>query len=131
MPSARQPAGRQPDGRQPDARQPQSGAPLQLYELGNISAAFNSGGHVFPLGEAFSGATSYSISAGLEAGWSFNTSTGELTIDTDAEVSPISFTVTATSADGSTVSNAFTVRVVLSIGAQFFTNYAPNFFFAR
>lgn len=132
MPATRQAANRQPSNRDPLNRQPgDSAPPLLAASIPNQSAAADSGTRTFDLSVYFNGATSYSISPALEAGWSFNTTTGVLTIDTDATATFGPYTVTGTNADGSVDSNAFTVRVVLSVGAQFFTSYAPVFFYGR
>lgn len=85
--------------------------PTLLGQIPNISAAFNSSTHQYDLSVYFANATSYAISPAVEAGWSFNTSSGMLTIDTDDEDTFGPFTVTATNANGDTDSNAFTVRI--------------------
>jgi hypothetical protein len=88
-----------------------NGYPVLVGQLPNISAAFNSSTHQYDLGFYFSGATSYAISPAIEPGWSFNTSSGLLTIDTDDANTFGPYTVTATNANGSTPGNAFTVKV--------------------
>lgn len=85
--------------------------PVLLGLIPNISAAANSGTHQYDLGFYFSGATSYAIDPAVESGWSFDTGTGILEIDTDDEDTFGPYTVTATNAQGDTESNAFTVRV--------------------
>lgn len=82
--------------------------------VGNIAATFDTGEHAYNLSLYFSGATSYAIAPSLEAGWSFDTDSGLLTIDTDDEDTFGPYTVTATNASGDTVSNAFTVKVAVS-----------------
>lgn len=59
----------------------------------------------------FTGATSYSISPAVEAGWSFDTGTGILTVDTDDANTFGPYTVTGTNAAGSDSSNAFDVII--------------------
>jgi hypothetical protein len=82
--------------------------------IGNIAAAFDSGTHAYDLSLYFSGATSYAIAPAIETGWTFDTNSGLLTIDTDDEDTFGPYTVTATNASGDTVSNAFTVKVAVS-----------------
>ena len=79
--------------------------------IGNIAAGSNSGTHDYDLSVYFNGATSYVIAPAVETGWTFDTGSGLLTIDTDADGTFGSYTVTATNASGDTDSNAFTVRV--------------------
>lgn len=85
--------------------------PTLLGSIPNFSAAFNSGTHQYDLSAYFANATSYAISPAVETGWSFDTGTGLLTIDTDDEATFGPYTVTATNANGDTDSNAFTIRV--------------------
>ena len=92
-------------------------APTLLIPIGNISAPFDTGTYEFDLSDNFSGQTSYSIAPAVETGWSFNTSTGVLTIDTDVADTFGPYTVTATSTGGNTDSNAFTVKVSVSTGS--------------
>jgi hypothetical protein len=73
----------------------------------------DTGSHQYNLGAYFIGADSYSISPAVETGWSFDTNTGVLTIDTDAIGLFGPFTVTATNAFGDTPSNAFDVEVAV------------------
>jgi len=89
-------------------------APTLLGSIPNLSAAYDSGTYQYDLSEYFSGATSYAIDPAVEAGWSFNTGTGILEIDTDAEDVFGPYVVTATNATGNTDSNAFTVNVYVS-----------------
>lgn len=85
--------------------------PVLLGTIPNISASLNSGTHQYDLSQYVAGATSYAISPAVEAGWSFHTGTGLLTIDTDAAATFGPYTVTFTNANGDTPGNAFTVRV--------------------
>jgi hypothetical protein len=85
--------------------------PVALGALPNISAGYNTGTHQYELGDYFSGATSYAIAPAVEAGWTFNTGTGQLEIDTDAEATFGPYTITASNANGDTDSNAFSVKV--------------------
>lgn len=89
-----------------------SSPPVQLDQLPNIAAGSNTGTYQYDLAPYFSGETSYSISPAVEAGWSFDTGTGVLTIDTDANGTFGPYTVTATNGAGSVVGNTFTVRVL-------------------
>ena len=88
--------------------------PVLLGSIPNLSAAFDSGTHQYELGDYFSGATSYAIDPAVETGWTFNTTTGQLEIDTDDEATFGPYTVTATNASGNTDSNVFTVKVSIS-----------------
>lgn len=85
--------------------------PVVLDVIGNISAKSNTGTFQYDFSDRFSGETSYSISPALEIGWSFNTSLGVLTIDTDADGTFGPYTVTASNGAGSVASNGFTVKV--------------------
>jgi len=86
-------------------------APVQVAAFTTIGAAPNSGTHDFPSGQYFLGETSFSISPALEAGWSFNTSTGLLTIDTDAQGLFGPYTITGINAAGSTPGEPFYVNI--------------------
>jgi hypothetical protein len=85
--------------------------PVLLGQIPNLSALFDSGTHQYDLSVYFSDATTYAIDPAVETGWSFDTNTGVLEIDTDDEDTFGPFVVTATNANGGTDSNAFTVRV--------------------
>lgn len=102
-------------------------APQLVGSIGNISVGADSGTHAYDLAANFAGATSYAISPAVETGWSFNTSSGLLTIDTDAIGSFGPYTVTATNASGDTDSNAFTVKVSTS-NVRLFGSCYPNDF---
>jgi hypothetical protein len=88
-----------------------SAVPEVAGVIGNISAPFDTGEHEYDLSQYFAGASSYAIDPALETGWSFNTSSGLLTIDTDDEGSFGPYIVTATNASGGVDSNGFTVKV--------------------
>ncbi len=88
--------------------------PEQLDQLPNRSAESDTGTYQYDLSVFFSGANSYSIAPALEVGWSFDTNTGILEIDTDADGTFGPYTVTATNAAGNTDGNAFTVSVATS-----------------
>ena len=88
--------------------------PVQLEAIGNVSAGYDTGTHTFDFSVYFSGQTSYSIAPAVEVGWSLDTGTGILTIDTDVADTFGPYTVTATNAAGSVESNAFTVKVSAS-----------------
>lgn len=85
--------------------------PTLLGQIPNLSAVFDSGTHQYDLSDYFANADTYAIDPAVETGWSFDTNTGILEIDTDDEDTFGPFTVTATNANGDTESNAFTVRV--------------------
>lgn len=85
--------------------------PIFSGTIADIFQRQNTGTFTYNLGAYFTDATSYAIDPAVETGWSFDTNTGELVIDTDAlgEFGP--YTVTATNANGDTDSNAFDVEV--------------------
>lgn len=82
--------------------------------IGNISAGSDSGEHQYEMAFYFAGATTYAIDPAVETGWSFNTNSGLLTIDTDADGTFGPYTITATNASGDTESNPFTVKIAES-----------------
>lgn len=92
-------------------------APIFAGTIPNILKALNSGTYQFDLSTYFTGATSYSIAPVVEAGWSFDTNTAVLVIDTDAAGTFGPYVVTGTNASGTSDSNGFTVRVVQFRGA--------------
>jgi hypothetical protein len=77
----------------------------------NLRERQNTGSYQLAAGSYFSGADSYSIAPAVEAGWSFDTNTGMLTFDTDAVGTFGTYVVTATNAQGTADSNAFSVEV--------------------
>ena len=83
--------------------------PVFAGTIPDISVNENTGTHIYDLSSYFTGASSYSISPSVEAGWTF--SSGVLTIDTDATGSFGPFAVTGTNASGSDSSNAFSITV--------------------
>jgi hypothetical protein len=85
--------------------------PDLLGPIPNLFAGLDSGTRTFGLGTYFSGGTSYAIDPAVEAGWSFNTSTAQLDVETDVEGTFGPYTITATNAEGDTESNAFSVIV--------------------
>lgn len=85
--------------------------PVFSGPIPDISRTENTGTHTYDLGAYFTLATSYAISPSVETGWTFDTGTGELVIDTDAIGTFGPFTVTASNANGDTDSNAFYVAV--------------------
>ena len=89
-------------------------APVLLETIGDIAAEANTGTYQFDLSIYFTGQTSYSIAPAVEVGWTFSTTTGLLTIDTDASSTFGPYTVTASNGTGSVDSNAFTVKVAAS-----------------
>lgn len=88
--------------------------PVLVDRIPNLSAGFDSGAHEFDLSVYFTGETSYAIAPAVEVGWSFDTNTGLLTIDTDDEGTFGPYTVTASNNTGDTDSNTFTVKVSVS-----------------
>jgi len=92
-----------------------TGAPLFLGTIQDIELNKDSDAQDYDLSSYFANATSYSISPAIPANWTFNTSTGVLTVDptTLGDYGP--FTATGINAAGSDSSNAFAVRVV-SVG---------------
>lgn len=87
--------------------------PVLQGTIPDIFERKDTGTHEYNLGAYFIGADSYAISPAVETGWNFNTSTGVLTIDTDALGSFGPYTVTASNAFGDTPSNAFDVEVAV------------------
>ena len=65
----------------------------------------------YDLSTYFTGATSYSIAPAVESGWTFNTSTGVLTVLPDTVGSFGTYVVTGTNSGGTDDSNAFGVTV--------------------
>lgn len=93
-------------------------APVFSGPIPDISETENTGSHQYDLSTYFTGATSYSIAPAVETGWSFNTTTGELEIDTDVVGSFGPFVVTGTNLVGSDDSNGFSVEVVAADSQQ-------------
>lgn len=91
--------------------QPQPLPPQVTGIIPDIFQRQDTGTFPYDLSVYFTGATSYSIAPAIEAGWTFDTGTAVLVIDTDAIGVFGPFTVTATNATGSTPSNAFDVEV--------------------
>lgn len=77
----------------------------------DISLTESGTGTNYALGAYFSGATSYSISPSVEAGWTFNTTTALLTVVPDTIGTYGPYTVTGTNSGGTADSNAFDVFV--------------------
>jgi hypothetical protein len=86
-------------------------APIFSGTIADISVTYNTGTYSYDLGAYFTDATSYSISPTIETGWAFNTSTAELTVDTDDINTFGPYTVTGTNVGGSSDSNAFGITV--------------------
>lgn len=86
--------------------------PVFSGTIPDISVVESTGSHVYQLGSYFTGATSFSIAPAVEAGWSFDTGTGEFSIDTDDVAVFGPYVVTGTNAGGSDDSNGFTVTVM-------------------
>jgi hypothetical protein len=110
QPPGHEATGWQPDGWQPDAEG--TDPPLLVGSIPNFSETENTGTHQYDLSAYFLGADTYAIAPAVETGWSFDTGTGVLEIDTDALGTFGPFIVTATNANGSTPSNEFTASVV-------------------
>jgi len=89
-------------------------APVFSGTIPDISETESTGTHSYDLSTYFTGATSYSISPSVEAGWTFNTSTAELVIDTDDVNSFGPYTITGTNAGGTDDSNAFGVEITVA-----------------
>lgn len=100
--------------------------PVFSGTIPNISRTLDTGTHTYDLGAYFSGADSYAIAPSVEAGWTFDTGTGELVIDTDEIGSFGPFTITATNANGDTDSNAFSVEVVAAAVEPVGGHYWPS-----
>jgi hypothetical protein len=108
QPPGHEATGYQPDGWQPDAEG--TDPPVLVGSIPNISETENTGTHQYDLSAYFLGADTYAIAPAVETGWSFDTGTGVLEIDTDlGSFGP--FIVTATNANGDTPSNEFSVTV--------------------
>jgi hypothetical protein len=86
-------------------------APIFTGTIPDIFQRKDTGNYTYDLSVYFSGATSYAIAPAIDTGWTFDTNTAVLVIDTDAVGAFGPFTVTATNATGSTPSNAFNVEV--------------------
>jgi hypothetical protein len=106
------PPGHLPDGHLPDGHLPEAGdVPTLLSSVPGMRERQNTGTHQLDVSQYFSGADSYAIAPAVEAGWTFDTNTGLLTIDTDVVGTFGPYVVTATNAAGNADSNAFTVEV--------------------
>ena len=86
-------------------------APVFSGTILDISVIYNTGPYSYDLGAYFTGATSYSISPAIEIGWTFNTSTADLVIDTDGIDTFGPYTITGTNAGGSIDSNSFGITI--------------------
>lgn len=86
-------------------------APTFQGTIPDIFQRQNTGNHTYDLSSYFIGADTYAIAPAVESGWSFDTNTGVLVIDTDAIGAFGPYTVTASNAFGDTPSNAFDVEV--------------------
>ena len=90
---------------------PSAGPPVFTGPIPDITGNLGDADIVTSLGNYFAGATSYSILPAIEAGWSFDTDTGVLTVDTDVAGTFGTYVVTGTNAGGSDDSNAFNVII--------------------
>lgn len=86
-------------------------APIFTGTIADISITYDTGTYSYDLSTYFTSATSYSIAPTVEAGWSFNTSTAELIVDTDDINTFGPYTITGTNVGGSADSNAFNIAV--------------------
>lgn len=86
-------------------------APVFQGTIKDIFERKDTGSHSYDLSPYFLDADTYAISPAVETGWSFDTNTGVLVIDTDALGLFGPYTVTASNAFGDTPSNAFDVEV--------------------
>lgn len=86
-------------------------APIFTGTIPDIFQRQNTGTYTYDLSVYFAGADSYAIAPAVETGWSFDTNTCELVIDTDAIGVFGPFIVTASNAQGDTDSNAFSIEV--------------------
>lgn len=104
--------------------------PYLLANIPNLRERLNTGTHQLDVSQYFLGADTYAISPSIEAGWSFDTNTGLLTVDTDAVGNFGPFTITATNAEGDTDSNAFSVEIyaVLSEGGSAKRKHRKRYF---
>ena len=82
-----------------------------IGHIPNIAALFDSGTPAFDLSVHFTGAATYSIDPAIETGWTFDTDTGELVIDTDDLGSFGPYIVTGENVGGNDDSNGFFVTV--------------------
>lgn len=86
-------------------------APVFTGTIDNIRVREKSGTYTYDLSGYFTGTVdSYSINPAVPSGYSFDTSTGILVVDSKYKGVFGGFTVTATNAGGSDSSNAFTVE---------------------
>jgi hypothetical protein len=113
QPPGHEATGYQPDGWQPDAEG--TDPPVLVGSIPNISETENTGTHQYDLSAYFLGADTYAIAPAVETGWSFDTGTGILEIDTDALGTFGPFIVTATNGNGDTPSNEFSVEVEAAV----------------
>jgi hypothetical protein len=105
-------------------------APSFIGSIPNITWPQNSGSHAYALGAYFSSATSYSIAPAIEAGWTFNTTTADFSVDTDAAGVFGPYVVTGTNTIGSADSNGFTVTVTLAASVAEEATGGWNFYVA-
>lgn len=108
-----------------------SAPPSQLNPIPDINVTDVQPTYTFDLSVYFGGASSFSISPAVETGWSFNTTTGELVVDTDVLGLYGPFALTVFNGTGSIASNSFTVNVQAFASAPLFSGVIPNFSFAR
>lgn len=92
-------------------------APVFTGTIPDISLTEGAAGATYDLSTYFTSATSYSIAPAVEAGWTFNTSTGVLTVDPLVAGVYGGYVVTGTNGVGSTNSNSFTATVVAATSA--------------
>jgi hypothetical protein len=90
-----------------------AGEPVFQGTIPDIFQRQNTGNFTYDLSPYFLDADTYAISPAVETGWSFDTNTGVLVIDTDAIGTFGPFTVTASNGNGDTPSNAFDVEIAV------------------
>ncbi len=90
--------------------------PLQLEQLPYLVAGYNTGTYTYALSAYFAGAASYSVSPALPSGFSLNTATGVLSINSAAQAAGTygPFTFSATNSAGTINGNAVTIKLVVS-----------------
>lgn len=99
-------------------------APVLVGTISNVQYLLDDGDKTISTAAVWTGETSFSIDA-LPTGFTFNTGTGVLSIDTDVTAAGrYSFVVSAINAGGSTPAPSFTVTLAVPIGiVQTITEY--------
>lgn len=86
--------------------------PVLVEQLPDITVKVNSGVYTYPLAPYFAGETSFSSST-LATGFTLNTSTGVLTVDSGAEVAGTygPYTISGINSSGTTAGNAIHIKL--------------------